>query len=65
MKMKTEDLIGKRILIKNGHPHEGEVGTVVDYEKIGVTAEWGFRVDLDNGGACYVFHDRHMRLMPQ
>ena len=50
------DIIGKRVkIVGKDHPHTGEHGTVLDIQ----TTFWGatgLRINLDNGGSCFIFH---------
>lgn len=53
--------IGTRVLITNGHTHEGKTGTVACYEIAALINRRGAVVDLDDGLSCFVFYASNMR----
>lgn len=36
--------VGKQVKVKGKHPHAGEIGEVVDFQKAGMTGRWGLVV---------------------
>ncbi len=48
------ELVGKRVQIIGSHPWKGETGIVTSRESTAVG--FGWRVQMDNGLCCYVFH---------
>lgn len=64
LKPVAKRFIGKRVLItKKGHPHLHSVGTVDRLEQIGLTGQWGFVVNYDNGLSGFVFHGSEWRVL--
>ena len=53
--------VGCRVLIVNGHSHEGKSGTVARYEIASLINKRGAVVDLDDGLSCFVFYATNMR----
>ena len=45
--------IGQRIVLKGKHQHAGEEGIIISEER--TLIGYGFRVELDKGGSCFVF----------
>jgi hypothetical protein len=59
----AERFLGCRVLIRGDHPHAGEVGTVARVEMARATRKWGFVVELDDGGGCFVFKGEHWQVI--
>jgi hypothetical protein len=57
--------VGCRVLICNGHSHEGKVGTVVKYEIALLPNKKGAIVELDDGLSCFVFYATNMRRLDE
>lgn len=48
--------VGARVLLTGDHPHAGKVGRVAATDvPLAMTDRTGAHVDLDQGGACFVF----------
>lgn len=44
------------VLLKAPHPHAGKVGRYRGVEYLSVPDKWACKVDLQQGGGCYVFN---------
>lgn len=36
--------VGQQVKVKGNHPHNGEIGTVIDFQKAGMTGQYGLVV---------------------
>ncbi len=47
---------GDAIRLKAPHPHAGKIGYYRGVQYLSVPDKWACKVDLQDGGGCYVFN---------
>jgi len=58
---RINQIIGKRVKIKKGHPHAGEKGTITEFhQRVGILGKPGFVVKGDNGDEFFVFNGNEL-----
>lgn len=60
-------LIGKKVLVKKGHPRAGETGTIKEfYPCIGITDKPGFLIEADEYmmGDFFIFSGKDVHILP-
>lgn len=57
--MSRETMIGRRVLLINGHPHAGFAGMIDRFEVVETLNKEAAVVKLDSGQSCFLFKQEH------